>query len=231
MNNNGSDLSAITSLYILSRLLQVVGGRSMINNVAGVILYHFLNLNARTLTEGNASDMSNEVKPFSKCLNEVEKIISYAPESKGDGNINGNYPDSLLEDFRTRVNISCSNDMRPREIRLVMSGYLPSVMSQSDLVGFGIFQNFQSLQSICLKYTISRLVEIVTCYSMCLQTRRVSYLGIYMDPVTIWSSIYDDTVLTSHFNATQVIHIITQDNSHTATSTQLQCKLAQLFFL
>lgn len=66
-------------------------------------------------------------------------------------------------------------DMRPREIRLVMSGYLPSVMSQSDLVGFGILQNFQSLQSICLKYTISRLVEIVTCYSMCLQTRRVSF--------------------------------------------------------
>ncbi|XLU46888.1 hypothetical protein S245_041702, partial [Arachis hypogaea] len=115
MNNNGSDLSAITSLYILSRLLQVVGGRSMINNVAGVILYHFLNLNARTLSEGNASDSSNEVKPFSKCLNEVEKIISYAPESKGDGNINGNYLDYLLEDFRTRVNISCSNgDICPK---------------------------------------------------------------------------------------------------------------------
>ncbi|XP_057741493.1 protein TRANSPARENT TESTA 9-like isoform X1 [Arachis stenosperma] len=115
MNNNGSDLSAITSLYILSRLLQVVGGRSMINNVAGVILYHFLNLNARTLSEGNASDSSNEVKPFSKCLNEVAKIISYAPESKGDGNINGNYLDSLLEDFRTRVNISCLNgDICPK---------------------------------------------------------------------------------------------------------------------
>ncbi|XLR57261.1 hypothetical protein HN51_011575 [Arachis hypogaea] len=116
----------------------------------------FLVVLSLTLSEENASVSSNEVKPFSKCLNEVEKIISYAPESKGDGNINGNYLDSLLEDFRTRVNISCSNDMRPREIRLVMSGYLPSVMSQSDLVGFGIFQNFQILQSICLKYTISR---------------------------------------------------------------------------
>ncbi|KAL1345495.1 alpha-L-fucosidase 1-like [Arachis duranensis] len=49
----------------------------------------------------------------------------------------------------------------------------------------------------------------------------ISYLGIYMDPVTIWSSIYDDTVLTSHFNATQVIHIITQDNSPTATILEL----------
>ncbi|MED6163121.1 L-fucose permease Glucose/galactose transporter [Stylosanthes scabra] len=47
----------------------------------------------------------------------------------------------------------------------------------------------------------------------------ISYLGIYMDPVTNWSSIYDDTVLTSHFNSTQVHHIITHDNSHTATAT------------
>ncbi|QHO58473.1 hypothetical protein HN51_012880 [Arachis hypogaea] len=46
----------------------------------------------------------------------------------------------------------------------------------------------------------------------------ISYLGIYIDPVTIWSSIYDDTVLTSHFNAIQVIHIITQDNSHTGVT-------------
>ncbi|XLR47144.1 hypothetical protein S83_031804 [Arachis hypogaea] len=75
----------------------------------------FLVVLSLTLSEGNASVSSNEVKPFSKCLNEVEKIISYAPESKGDGNINGNYLDSLLEDFRTRVNISCSNgDICPK---------------------------------------------------------------------------------------------------------------------
>ncbi|XLR47305.1 hypothetical protein S83_031965 [Arachis hypogaea] len=64
----GSDLSAITSLYILSRLLQVVGGRSMINNVAGVILYHVLNLNARTLSEGNASDSSGVISISSWCI-------------------------------------------------------------------------------------------------------------------------------------------------------------------
>ncbi|XLS66318.1 hypothetical protein HN51_026292 [Arachis hypogaea] len=68
MNNNGSDLSAITSLYILSRLLQVVEGRSMINNVAGVILYHVLNLNARTLSEGNASDSSGVISIPSWCI-------------------------------------------------------------------------------------------------------------------------------------------------------------------
>ncbi|MED6134375.1 hypothetical protein PIB30_036525 [Stylosanthes scabra] len=120
MNNNGSDLSAITSLYILSRLLQVIGEKGTINNVAGVILYHLLHLNVRALSEGNASDSSNEVKPFSKCLNEVEKIISYAPESTGDGEINGNYLGSLLEDFRTRVNINCSNgDIYPKRQRIL----------------------------------------------------------------------------------------------------------------
>ncbi|RYR50336.1 hypothetical protein Ahy_A07g036925 [Arachis hypogaea] len=43
---------------IALNIYNVVGGRSMINNVAGVILYHVLNLNARTLSEGNASDSS-----------------------------------------------------------------------------------------------------------------------------------------------------------------------------
>lgn len=47
----------------------------MINNVAGVILYHILNLNVRIPSEGNASDVHDDVKTFSKCLNEVEKVI------------------------------------------------------------------------------------------------------------------------------------------------------------
>lgn len=76
-----SGVSAVTSIYSVSRLLQVVGGRSMINNVACVILYHFLNLNVRVLNEGNASNGHDDVKPFSKCLSEVERIICYAPES------------------------------------------------------------------------------------------------------------------------------------------------------
>ena len=92
----------------------------MINNVAGVILYHFLDLNVRILSEGNASDGRDDVKPFSKCLNEVERIICYAPESKGDESINGHYLGSYLEDFMSRVNIISSNgDICPK--RLVFS--------------------------------------------------------------------------------------------------------------
>ncbi|KAJ1385795.1 CLEC16A/TT9, N-terminal [Sesbania bispinosa] len=107
-DNNGSDLSAITSLYIVSRLLQVVGGRNIINNVAGVILYQFLKINVRVLSEGNASD-GHDVKPFLKCLNEVERIICYAPESNGAENINGNYLGAQWEDFMSGSNISNSN--------------------------------------------------------------------------------------------------------------------------
>lgn len=108
-NSNGSDLSSITSLYIISRLIQVVGGRSMINNVAGIILYHFLNLNVRVLSEGNASDVHDDVKIFSKCLNEVERVISYAPESNGSESINGTYLGAHWEGFMSSFNINSSN--------------------------------------------------------------------------------------------------------------------------
>ena len=63
----------------------------MINNVAGVILYHILNLNVRIPSEGNASDVHDDVKTFSKCLNEVERVICYDPESNGSESINVTY--------------------------------------------------------------------------------------------------------------------------------------------
>nr|KYP73830.1 Protein CLEC16A [Cajanus cajan] len=108
-NKNGSELSAITSLYIISRLIQVVGGRSMINNVAGVILYHFLNINVRILSEGNSSDVHDDVKFLSKCLNEVERVICYSPESNESESINGTYLGSHWEGFMSSFNINSSN--------------------------------------------------------------------------------------------------------------------------
>ncbi|XP_058771278.1 protein TRANSPARENT TESTA 9-like isoform X6 [Vicia villosa] len=94
-----SSLSAVTSLYIVSRLLQIVGGRSIVNNVACVILYHLLNLNARVRSEGNASDGHDGVKPFAKCLSEIERTICYAPELNGAESITGNYLGAHWEDF------------------------------------------------------------------------------------------------------------------------------------
>ncbi|XP_058771275.1 protein TRANSPARENT TESTA 9-like isoform X3 [Vicia villosa] len=98
-DNDESSLSAVTSLYIVSRLLQIVGGRSIVNNVACVILYHLLNLNARVRSEGNASDGHDGVKPFAKCLSEIERTICYAPELNGAESITGNYLGAHWEDF------------------------------------------------------------------------------------------------------------------------------------
>ncbi|KAK2400915.1 protein TRANSPARENT TESTA [Trifolium repens] len=99
-NNDELDLSAATSLYIVSRLLQVVGGRSMINNVACVIFfYHFFNLNVRIQSEGNATDGHDDVKPFVKCFSEIERTICYAPELNGVESITGNYLGAHWEDF------------------------------------------------------------------------------------------------------------------------------------
>ncbi|KAK8468260.1 hypothetical protein PHAVU_007G269200 [Phaseolus vulgaris] len=108
-NKNGSDLSAITSLYIISRLLQVVGGRSTINNVACDILYHILNFNVRSPSEGNTSDFHDDIDTFSKFLNEVEKVISHAPDSNGSQSINETYLGAHWEGFMSRINIYSLN--------------------------------------------------------------------------------------------------------------------------
>lgn len=104
-----SSLSAVTSLYIVSRLLQIVGGRSIVNNVACIILYHLLNLNARVPSEGNVTDGHDGVKPFAKCLSEIERTICYAPELNGAESITGNYLGAHWEDFMSgfRTNDVC----------------------------------------------------------------------------------------------------------------------------
>ncbi|WJX11443.1 hypothetical protein P8452_02058 [Trifolium repens] len=99
-NNDELGLSAVTSLYIVSRLLQVVGGRSMINNVACVIFfYHFFNLNVRIQSEGNTTDGHDDVKPFVKRFSEIERTICYAHELNGVESITGNYLSAHWEDF------------------------------------------------------------------------------------------------------------------------------------
>ncbi|XP_027189779.1 protein TRANSPARENT TESTA 9-like isoform X2 [Cicer arietinum] len=97
-NNGEPGLSAVTSLYIVSCLLQVVGGRSMINNVACFILYHFLNLNVRVHGEGNGSDGHDDVKLFLKGLSE-KRTICYAPELIGAESIYGSYLGAHWDDF------------------------------------------------------------------------------------------------------------------------------------
>ncbi|XP_061359448.1 protein TRANSPARENT TESTA 9-like isoform X2 [Gastrolobium bilobum] len=170
-NNNGLDLSAITSLYILSRLLQVVGGRSMINNVAVVILYHFLNLNVRALSKGNASDGHDDVKPFSKCLNEVERIICYASEPNGAESIDGNYLGAHWEDFMSNFNISSSSG----EIHSKRSGILAFVFSEDhSLLLASIFLLLLLAESKDLDCFLSPMIELYGTGDAMLQTNDTS---------------------------------------------------------
>lgn len=81
----------------------------MINNVADVILYHILNLNVSIPSEGNPSDVHDDVRTFSKCLNEVERVICYDPESNGSESINVTYLGAHWEGFMSSFNINSSN--------------------------------------------------------------------------------------------------------------------------
>lgn len=81
----------------------------MINNVAFVLLYHILNFNVKSLSEGNTSDFHYDIATFSKCLNEVEKVISSASESNGSQSINGTYLGAHWESFMSSINIYSPN--------------------------------------------------------------------------------------------------------------------------
>lgn len=89
--NDGSNISAVTSLYIVSRLLQVVGGKSMINAVAGVILYPFMTSTVGDATEGNTVVGSCNAKSFLDHLNHMEKMVCSGPESEGAETIESSY--------------------------------------------------------------------------------------------------------------------------------------------
>ncbi|XP_059462464.1 protein TRANSPARENT TESTA 9-like isoform X2 [Corylus avellana] len=84
---DGSNISAVTSLYIVSRLLQVVGGKSIINAVAGVILYPYMTSSVGDATERNSVVGSWNAKSFLDHLNHLEKMVCSGPESEGVENI------------------------------------------------------------------------------------------------------------------------------------------------
>ncbi|RDX87300.1 Protein CLEC16A, partial [Mucuna pruriens] len=163
----GSDLSAITSLYILSRLLQVVGRRSMINNVAGVILYHFLNLNVRVPSEGTASDVHDDAKTSSKCLKEVERVICYAPELNGSESINGTYLGAHWEGFMSSFNINSSNG----EICSKRSGIFAFAFCEDhNLLLASIFLLLILIESKDLDYLLSPMIGLYEMGDVMLQS-------------------------------------------------------------
>lgn len=81
-------MCAVTSLYIVSHLLVVVGGKNIINAVASVLLYPYMILSIRDTAKGETTNGSTHAKSFLNLLRDMEIMETFAPESEGYGNIN-----------------------------------------------------------------------------------------------------------------------------------------------
>ncbi|KAL6273342.1 hypothetical protein ACE6H2_024034 [Prunus campanulata] len=77
--SNGSNLSAVTSFYTVSRLLQVIGGKGMFNSVAGVILYPYMTSSVRDAIERDSTESISHAKSI---LSEMGKVVSSSPETE-----------------------------------------------------------------------------------------------------------------------------------------------------
>ncbi|XP_057960097.1 protein TRANSPARENT TESTA 9-like isoform X3 [Malania oleifera] len=86
-HSSGTNISSITSLYIVSRFLQVVDGKNMVNFVASVILDPYFMKDA---TEEDASDDICLPNSFSTNLDEKKEAGCSWLESEGAENINWN---------------------------------------------------------------------------------------------------------------------------------------------
>ncbi|XVE75878.1 hypothetical protein DITRI_Ditri12bG0127100 [Diplodiscus trichospermus] len=90
--NKGSyNISAVTSLYIVSRLLQVVGGKHLTNAVAGLLLYHYITLSQKDATNGDTSGSTGNVNAFLRLLNDTNIKVHCGPEAEGAEDVNINY--------------------------------------------------------------------------------------------------------------------------------------------
>ncbi|XP_011046874.1 PREDICTED: uncharacterized protein LOC105141380 isoform X2 [Populus euphratica] len=104
--SDGSNLSPITSLYMVSCLIQVIGGKSIVNYVAGVLLYPYMSLSVRDAWEACLSSA------FFSDFNDMEKS-SCSTESEGAESVNGSplhrhLPEGSILDFILSDNHSLS---------------------------------------------------------------------------------------------------------------------------
>lgn len=70
-----SNLSAATSLYVISRLLQVIDEKSIINPVAGVVLYPYMASTVRDDIRESAAQGSHLRSSFSEHLNAIDEMV------------------------------------------------------------------------------------------------------------------------------------------------------------
>ncbi|ESR43324.1 hypothetical protein CICLE_v10011126mg [Citrus x clementina] len=110
--SNGFYVSAVTTLYIVSYLLVVVGGKNIVNAVAGVILYPYMTPR-RDAAKEEITNSSSDTHFFLNLLRDMEIMEIVGSESQKDENINGNH--------------ICGND----DVRLERNGILMYVFSDN----------------------------------------------------------------------------------------------------
>ncbi|KAF3442728.1 hypothetical protein FNV43_RR16645 [Rhamnella rubrinervis] len=82
--SDGSKFSTITSLFLVSCLLQVIGGKDMTNSVAATILYPYMASNVRKALRGNTAVQISYSNSFLEHLNEMEKMVCSGPQCEGE---------------------------------------------------------------------------------------------------------------------------------------------------
>ncbi|KAG5243911.1 hypothetical protein OIU77_030977 [Salix suchowensis] len=104
--SGGSNLSPITSLYIVSCLIQVIGGKSIVNYVAGVLLYPYMSSSVRDAWEACLSSA------VFNHFNDMEKSPC-STKSEGAESVNGSplcrhFPEGRILDLILSDNHSLS---------------------------------------------------------------------------------------------------------------------------
>ncbi|XP_028119530.1 protein TRANSPARENT TESTA 9-like isoform X2 [Camellia sinensis] len=84
--SNGTYISAVTSLFVVTRLLQVVQGENMVNFVASAILYAEMFSSMKHTIEGVTDDGTNHVNSI---FNPLHEMVCLEPE--GAENFKTNY--------------------------------------------------------------------------------------------------------------------------------------------
>ncbi|XP_022766977.1 uncharacterized protein LOC111311664 isoform X2 [Durio zibethinus] len=111
-NKGSHNISAVTSLYIVSRLLQVVGGKHLINAVAGLLLYHYITLSERDATNGDRTGISANASALLRSLNDINIKVCSGSEAEGAEDININ---SLLEHLDEHISSNSHFDGSPKD--------------------------------------------------------------------------------------------------------------------
>ncbi|CAJ1967231.1 unnamed protein product [Sphenostylis stenocarpa] len=184
LNGFGSDLSTVTSVYIISRLLQVVWGRSGTNNAAGFILYHFVKLNVRSSSKRCISDFHDKLEILIKFL---EKFLCQESTS-----VDGAYIGAHWKDFMSSFKIVSSRGETCSKSEDEMTDRTSKSKAEDESI-FDIFTP-EILNALLLAFQQPLSIMILWHAGWCM--RRVLFLdkrGLDADNLLLFTTSYDQS--------------------------------------